>query len=145
MTTRWYGVSTGYGNNGVSHMFTDYYVLTDDPWTLARAAIIAAHEGNAAWEQAAIEAEVDGEADYTIAAVIYEDPTFDPDCLSEEDRADYDNGDYEFGPAEFILEAFPAEDEWHVNRRDDVYRINYQSIEEACGVTAVAKAKGESA
>lgn len=146
MTTneaRWYGVSTGNGNVGVSQTFADYYVKTDDPWTLARAAIIATFEGNSAWERAAIEADVDGDREYTIYAVIHEDPEFDPDDLPENDREDYLNGDYDDGPAEFILEVFPAEDEHHENRRDDVYRINYQSIEDACGASAVAKAKGE--
>ena len=34
----WYGVARGDGNMGVSTMFADFYVFTDDPWTLAERA-----------------------------------------------------------------------------------------------------------
>jgi hypothetical protein len=76
-TPKWYGVSFGDGNNGVSHMFADYYVRTNDPWTLARAAMLASFKPE--WQAAANEAmEIDGEADYTISAVIYDPGDVDP-------------------------------------------------------------------
>lgn len=141
MTTneaRWYGVSTGNGNDGVSHMYANYYVFTDDPWTLVRAAIIAAHEGNESWERAAIEAEIDGDEDF-VSAVIFEDPEFDVEDLPESEREDYLSGNYDYGPAEFILEVFPEDEKW-MRGRVGYGCASYQSIEEACGATAVAKA-----
>lgn len=121
---RWYGVSTGNGNDGVSHMFANYYVFTDDPWLLAHAATIDNFEPGP-WRDLAVNADVDGEADYTISAVIYEGP----------------EGETEFGAAVFILEVFPADDEYHQERRDDPYRISYNSIEEAQSPEAIALAR----
>ena len=37
---KWYGVSSGDGNNGVSHMFADYYVKTAEPYRLAELAVL---------------------------------------------------------------------------------------------------------
>lgn len=77
-----YGVSTGDGNNGVSHMFANYYVRTADPWLLARAAAYAEWQP-AAWDYLDSELRVDGEAEYTISAMLYEAPDFEPptvDC-----------------------------------------------------------------
>ena len=37
-TPVWYGVSSGNGNNGVSHLYPDYYVRTADPFRLAELA-----------------------------------------------------------------------------------------------------------
>jgi hypothetical protein len=34
-TPKWYSVSSGDGNNGVSRMYPDYYVRTADPFHLA--------------------------------------------------------------------------------------------------------------
>lgn len=75
-TPRWYGVSTGNGNDGISHFWPSYYVRTSDPWTLARAAIVA----ECGDREFALEAfEVNGDADYTIHAVIYDPPDDDSD------------------------------------------------------------------
>jgi hypothetical protein len=69
-TPRWYGASFGDGNNGVSHIFADYYVRTADPWLLAGAAIVARFEPEYKAEAIGA-ADIDGEADYTISACIY--------------------------------------------------------------------------
>lgn len=70
-----HGVSIGNGNDGVSHLFPNYYVMTDDPYSLARLAII--HDINPGAQKWAAEVvEVEGEADYTVSAVIY-DPPYD--------------------------------------------------------------------
>lgn len=75
---RLYGVSSGNGNDGVSHMFPDYYVYTSDPYRLARLAMVSTFKDE--WKRAAYDAMyVDGEADYTIFACIY-DPLDEPDC-----------------------------------------------------------------
>jgi beta-glucanase (GH16 family) len=75
--TRVYAVSSGNGNNGVSHTFPDYYVRTNDPYRLAALAMVSGFKPS--FKQAAADAcEVDGEADYTISAVIYNPEDVDP-------------------------------------------------------------------
>jgi hypothetical protein len=115
MACRLYGVSSGNGNDGVSHMFADYYVMTDDPWRLARLAMVSLF--NAEFKSQALEStEVDGESDYTIAAVIYNplDETYDEESGSWSDS----NG------AWLITEVFPDDEP-----RDG--RPVYDSIESA--------------
>lgn len=118
---RWYGVSTGDGNNGVSHMFPDYYVFTADPWRLCeRAAESSLRPG--------VEFEVDGEADYCISAVVYDSPEFYDD-VSEEDMEDF-----EAGPCPFILDVFPVEQsEVDAARADPWGKLCYGSIAQALG------------
>ena len=92
-TPVWYGVSSGNGNDGVSHHYPDYYVRTADPYRLAELAMVdtfKAGEGMA-WAREAVG--VDGERDYTISATIYEGP----------------DGETEFGAAWLIIEVFPVE------------------------------------
>ena len=98
--TKLYGVSTGDGNNGVSHMFPDYYVRTDDPWLLARAAAYGCwKQGDWGWLSSSME--VDGEAEYTISAFTLDEPDTEHD----------DEADYSDTPAPFILEVFPVKEE----------------------------------
>jgi hypothetical protein len=86
VTPRWFAVSSGNGNDGVSHTFPDYYCRCTAPeaYDLAAAAMISqfdAGEG-AGYKWAAENCEVSGEADYTITAEILnppEDETEDPD------------------------------------------------------------------
>lgn len=89
---RWYAVSRGNGNDGVSHIFPDYFVYTAHPFDLAEHDCI--QQWKPKWREWAAEAvEVDGEADYTIRATIYEGP----------------NGETQFGAAELIVEVFPVD------------------------------------
>lgn len=88
--TRWYGVSSGNGNDGVSQSWPDYWVQTDDPWRVAKLALITIYK--AEYRQFAIDnMEVDGEEDYTISAVLYEGP----------------NSETAFEAALDIIEVFP--------------------------------------
>ena len=49
-TPVWYGVSSGNGNNGVSHLYPDYYVRTADPFRLAELAMVDKfNDGPAGW------------------------------------------------------------------------------------------------
>lgn len=87
-TPRWYGVSYGNGNDGVSHLYPNFYVKTDDPWTLATAATVSYFK--AEFQDNALEAvQVDGEADYTIQAVIYEPEDVDPSEAPDEEFTNY--------------------------------------------------------
>lgn len=74
---RLYAVSSGNGNDGVSHTFPDYYVLTNDPYRLAALAMVSSFAPK--FKQAAADVcEVDGESDYTVYATIYNPEDVDP-------------------------------------------------------------------
>ncbi len=116
--TRLYGVSSGDGNNGVSRMFADYYVRTNDPWRLAQLAALTEFKPD--WQERAKEAlEVDGEDEYTISAVIY-NPIDDEDEHEDGDDWCSVNGAWR------IWEVFP-EDEPREGRP------MYDSLEDAFG------------
>ena len=86
-TPRWYGVSSGNGNNGVSHTWPDYYVRTCEPYRLAKLAIVAQFSSES-YDWAIENSDVDGKADYTISATIY-DP---PDDETDVDHSQCDDG-----------------------------------------------------
>lgn len=95
--TKLYGVSFGNGNDGVSQLFPNFYVRTDSPYTLAQVAL--ADLFIARKVRAAIrEMQVDGEAEYTISATLY-NPWDDKDGAWCEN-----NGAWK------ICEVFPADD-----------------------------------
>ena len=120
---RLYGVSSGNGNDGVSHIFADYYVRTDQPYRLAVLAMVS--QFKAEYLAAAIEAcEVDGEADYTIQAVIYEPLDYEPE--DEDDSYSEHNG------AAHLVDVF-ADDKPRGGR------MIYESLEEAFGADLLAK------
>lgn len=119
-TPRLYGVSFGDGNNGVSHMYADYYVRTADPFLLAAVAQLASF--NDAWKTAAAEAiEIDGEAEFTISATVY-NPVDQPDS----DWCD-SNGAWS------ICEVFPDSD-------PRPGALVYDSMEEAFSAEDLAQA-----
>lgn len=77
-TPRVYAVSSGNGNDGVSHHFPDYYVRTTDPYTLAKAAVVSSFTDEFQ-DQAADELDVSGEIDFGgIQACLYEPLDRDP-------------------------------------------------------------------
>jgi hypothetical protein len=121
---RLYGVSSGNGNDGVSHMFADYYVMTDDPWKLARLAMVDSFKPEYMLE--ALEAlEVDGEAEYTITACI-----LDP-LDQEQEAAEQGEAWHDFNGAWFLIDVFPED-----SPRDG--RPMFDSIEEAFTYPALA-------
>lgn len=128
---RLYAVSHGDGNIGVSHIFPDYYVHTDEPFRLATLAMVTSF--NPTFQQAALDAvEVDGDADYTVSAVIYNPEDVDPsEADPDEDVEMFCN----INGAWQIVDVFPDDgpdlaDPWH--------RPVYMSIEECFGEAAAA-------
>ncbi len=132
---RLYGVSTGNGNDGVSHTYPSYYVRTVDPWTLARAAMLSEFkEGEGqAWAQRAMD--VDGGAEYGISATIYDPPDDggDRDHSECEDGEDCEGCDMcegegtswsEVNGAWLIVEVFPEPD-------PNTGRMTYDNLQEA--------------
>lgn len=101
----WFGVSTGDGNNGVSHMWASYYVwcTSEEAWCLCE-------------EQAKSDIkdeyhdtiEIDGDSEHVIQAVVFDDPCH------------YDDYDEDAGPASYLCDVFPERDEeWLEKRRAD--------------------------
>ena len=121
-TPRWYGVSSGNGNDGVSHMYPDYYVRTCEPFALARAAAIAEWKPKF-YRWAADSVDVDGEAEYVISATFYEGP----------------NGETEFGAAELIVEVFPVD----AVDAESGRRMAYDNLDEALSADVVALGRKE--
>lgn len=77
---RWYGVSFGNGNDGVSHAWPNFYVRTCEPFVLVAAALLSDFTPGEGITWAFANMEVDGEADYTVSATIFDPP---------DDRDDY--------------------------------------------------------
>lgn len=123
---RLYGVSSGNGNDGVSHIFADFYVRTNDPWTLAKAAIVAAFKPGAGYAFAMENAEIDGEAEFTITATIMDPPAEPGEPESESSWSEH-NG------AWMIYEVFPAEED---DPRDSI--MVYDSLDEALSADVLA-------
>ena len=134
-TTRTYGVSTGNGNDGVSHTFANYYVTTDSPWLLAHCAVISEFKPGKGREFAMEAADIDGESDYTITACIYNPPREEQEypvtelesgkwIVDDEPDEEYDSEDEAINAylendgaywcdangAWFILEVFPDDE-----------------------------------
>jgi hypothetical protein len=112
---RLYGVSYGNGNDGVSHIFADFYVKTSDPWRLAKLAMVTQFKDDFQ-ARALEECTVDGEAEYMVQAVIYEPLDSEP-CEEGESYCDV-NG------CAHLVDVFPEDDP-----REG--RPTYESIEEA--------------
>lgn len=75
-TPRRYKFSFGNGNDGVSHIFCDGVLRTSDPFRLAELVMLESFApAYVDWAQENVE--VDGEADYTVSATVY-DPPDDP-------------------------------------------------------------------
>jgi hypothetical protein len=126
METKLYAVSRGNGNDGVSQMFPDYYVRTNDPYRLARLALVTQFLP-CAQEQVLDECRVEGEADYTISAVLYDPLDEEPaeDGMSWCDA----NGAY------MIVEVFPDDGP---DMADPYHRFVYDSINECFSVRELA-------
>jgi len=100
---QWYGVSYGNGNDGVSHFSPNILVFTDDPWTLARAAMIFEWKDKV-WANENVD--LDHNGDEMVSATIYEGP----------------DGETEFGAAYMIVEVFAVnESEYNCIKYDSIY------------------------
>ncbi len=150
-TPRWYGVSFGNGNDGVSHMYPAYYVKTFDPWTLAAAALIGDMASDY-HDWASENMDVDGEADYGISAMILNPPDDNsdwrpdhsecgdgedcegcPECENQEPDGSWSDAN----GAWRICEIFPVSDDELPDRNSDPWcRPMYASLENCFGATA---------
>ena len=124
-----YGVSSGNGNMGVSHIFADYYVRTNDPWRLATLAMVSQFKEQ--YVKDAIEAcEVDGEPEYTVTACILEPldavPCEDDDCTHDDCSYSNVNG------AAHLIHVFPDD-------KPREGRPIYDNLEDAFDAALMAK------
>lgn len=124
---RIYGVSSGNGDDGVSHMFADYYVKTDKPWLLAQAAMLAEFKPGKGQEFALNQLQIDGEPEYCLSAVIHDPPNDD----GEEELCDDGSSWSESNGAWLIVEVFPEDEP-----RDG--RPTYDSLEECFDAALLA-------
>jgi hypothetical protein len=110
---RYYAVSSGNGNDGVSHLFPDYIVKTDHPYALARLAALTTfkHGKGQAWCEENLD--VDGEAEYTIYATLMESPETQDERDEMQKRCDELRNEYDeaetAGATEGELEAMQDE------------------------------------
>lgn len=142
---RWYGVSSGNGNDGVSHTFADYYVKTNEPYRLADLAMITQFES---WNQkwATDRLDTDGEAEYTISCVIHDSKevederdemrqraadlreTGDDEDAEQADELENEADEYGTDYAEYIIDVFPCEPDEQCEGRP-----TYESLEACFG------------
>lgn len=111
-TPRWFAVSFGNGNNGVSHGWPNYYCrcTSEQAFDLATAAMLSEFKEGAGQAWAAENCEVDGEADYTITAMILDPPADDDDS----DDSDDDESWSSFNGAWMLCEVYDASEAYNV-------------------------------
>jgi len=128
VTPQWYGVSSGNGNDGVSHSWPDYYVRAcpADTYRIAELAMVDTFtEGEGkAWARDNVE--VEGEAEYTISATIYDPPSDDDESEDSEESWSEFNGAWQ------IIEVFPYGGE------PDTRAPQFDSLESAFSKSALA-------
>ena len=129
--SKYYGVSLGDGNNGVSHIFPSYVVRTDDPWQLAYLAGLSEFNVGEGQEWAKTNMELSGEEDYSISVVFLE--SFE----TQEERKELIDEAFRCDYAWLILEVFPFDPPYN-NRPMCVY----DSLED-CFVEEFIKANTE--
>lgn len=117
-----YGISYGNGNDGVSHMFPDFYCTTDKPYDLARLAIIT-NMKDAYQDWAAEEVDVQGEAEFGIQGCLYEGP----------------DGETEFGAAYMLADVFLVDDSELPDASDPYAKLVYANLDECFGADVVAR------
>ena len=105
---KYYGISTGNGNDGVSQLFPDYIVKTDEPYRLAELAALAQFNAGEGREWAKENWDIDGEAEYTISVTFYESPEQQEERDEAEKRGE-NTDDYGTDYAWFIVEVYPWE------------------------------------
>jgi hypothetical protein len=119
---RVYGVSFGNGNDGVSHMFASYYVRTCEPFVLAAAAMLSEFSDGQGKAWAMDQIEIDGEADYTISAMVLNPPDDGDDYQADIAalEAEYDSAENEVNEAttanEAAIESDDSDDIAHTAR-----------------------------
>jgi hypothetical protein len=119
-----YAVSRGNGNDGVSRMYPDYVVTTDEPYLLARLAAVSEFKPGYGRRWCRDRMQVDGEAEYGISTTIYDPPGRDGAGYSDH------NGAWR------IWEVYPAD---QVSDRSEAPR--FDSLEGAFGAALVRAAR----
>lgn len=110
---RYYAVSSGNGNDGVSHMFPDYIVKTDRPYALANLAALTTFKAGEGQAWRADNLKIDGESEFTIYATLMESPETQNERADMETRCDELRNEYgeaeAAGATESELEALQDE------------------------------------
>ena len=150
LSTRYYVVSSGNGNDGVSHLFPNYIVKTDRPWALARLAALTTFKKGKGQAWCEENLQLDGEAEYTISAVLYESPETQDERAAMQDRAEselrrFEQGEPdamtedEIGALESEIEGYGCNYAWNIfevfpwDETDSTSRPVFESLEDAFG------------
>lgn len=111
---RLYGVSFGNGNDGVSHIYPNFYVRTCEPYVLAAAAMLSDFKPGEGHDWCIANVEIDGEADYTITATLYNPPddreNYESQLAAAQEEIDASETDEEREKAESELETLQEGD-----------------------------------
>ena len=145
---RWYGVSHGNGNDGVSHSYPNYYVKTDKPFLLAYCAVFEQFSPQG-YDFVSENLDVEGEAEYTISAMLRDPPEHEQDFpVTETDNGKWivdDEPEEEYETEQAAIQAYfdggglsrcDVNGAWHITEVFPVDEIDtgaprYESIE-AC-------------
>jgi hypothetical protein len=132
-----YAVSYGNGNDGVSHMHPDFYCRTDKPYDLARLAIITnmTSDNGKAW--ASEQVDVDGEAEWTISAMLLDPPEYTADGDVDVSLCDDGSSWSESNGAWMIAEVF--ESDYEPNADDPWATPIHDGLDACFGADVVAK------
>jgi len=140
--SQYYAVSSGNGNDGVSHLFPDYIVKTDRPWALARLAALSTFKKGEGQTWCEENLKLDGEADYTISAVLYVSPETQKERAEMQDRLDNldpNTEQDEINELESEIESYGCDYAWNIfevfpwDETDSISRPIYESLEDAFG------------
>ena len=148
--SKYYGVSHGNGNDGVSQLFPDYIVKTNEPYLLARLAAISDFKEGAGQVWARDNMEIDGEADYTIYASFHESYETQQERAAMQKRLDAieDTESDEYSELDQEIEGYGADYTWLIyevfawdedyKSVEDTGRPVYESLDDAFGAELVA-------
>lgn len=144
-TTRIYAVSSGNGNDGVSRLFPDYYVKTNEPYRLAELAAISTFKVGMgqAWCQRNVD--IDGEAEYGITACLLNPPCEDspdgeyPDLGEEENESAEDGRNYSENKGAWQLWEITPLEEGETPRDGTPYYESLEKCFDAAELALVAK------
>lgn len=155
----WYGVSFGNGNDGVSHFYPNFYVRTCEPYTLAAAAMLSDFKPSEGQAWCAENLEIDGEADYTISATLFDPPDdrkdYESDLAEAQTAIDGAETDEELEKAEADLQELEDSDSGYWSESNgawmicEVFRVDepderrsaYDSLREAFSDNLIALAR----
>lgn len=137
---KYYCVSSGDGNDGVSRTWPHYIVKTDNPWLLAELAGLSEFKEGEGQQWAKDNMKIDGDEEYGISVVFMESPETQEERQRLADEAEENDEEFDLDGsgcdyAWLILEIFPMSAT--ANPRYMERCPLYESLEDCFGKTFV--------